>query len=138
MTVTQVDVTPLYLNNVLFESATEGYEKAISSVAFTPSSGVVTFQGGIPSATFTYPKPTSWTCDLEYAQDWDTADSLSNFLHAHEGETLAVTFYPINGGASITATIVIAPGAIGGNIGAVGTAKVSLGVSGKPAITPGV
>jgi hypothetical protein len=138
MTATQIDVSPLYLNDVIFATATSSFEKAISSVAFTPSTKTVTFQGGTPSATYSFPGPTSWTCDLTYAQDWDTAGSLSQFLHDNAGTSVPVTFTPASGGGSWAATIVIAPGAVGGNIGDVSTAKVSLGVSGTPAFTPAV
>lgn len=136
MTAVQIDVNPLYLSDIVFATADDSFEKAISSVTFTPSSKNATFQGGTPDATFTYPGPTTWTCDLEFAQDWDTANSLSLFLFNNQGETIAVTFTPKTGGASIAATLIVTPGSIGGNIGSVSTSKVSLGVQGKPTITP--
>jgi hypothetical protein len=136
MTTTAVTLAPLYLNDVSFVVEDDDYQAAIQSVAFTPSSKTVTEVGGTPDAVYTFPGPTSWTCDLSFMQDWSTANSLSLYLFNNDGQSKAVTFVPNTGGPTITATVVITAGAIGGDIGSVGKAKVSLGVSGKPVITP--
>ncbi|GAB3608590.1 hypothetical protein GCM10027414_07150 [Humibacter ginsengiterrae] len=137
MTATVIGVQPLFMNNVSFVVDTDEFAAAISSVTFTPSTKNVTFQGGTPDASFTFPTPATWTADLEFAQDWTTPNSLSFYLYNNAGTTKSVTFLPVAGGATITATLVIAEGAVGGAIGtAVPTAKVSLGVNGRPVITP--
>jgi hypothetical protein len=74
--------------------------------------------------------------DLTYAQDWAEASSLSRYLHDNEGERVTAVFEPIDGGPSVTATITITPGAIGGDTTAVAGATVQLG-STKPVIAAG-
>lgn len=140
MTVSPVAVAPLFLNDVIMQiGATNSFETAISSATFTPSTKLVTFQGGTPASIFNFPAPTTWTLDLEYAQDWDTTDSLANYLHANEGTVVPAVFTPKEGdedSPTVTANIIIAPGSIGGDIGSVGTSKVSLGVNGRPTVVP--
>lgn len=142
MTVTSIEVAPLFLNDIVMQIGTsDSFETAISSATFTPSNKLVTFQGGTPDSVFNFPGPTTWTLDLEYAQDWDTTGSLSNYLHANEGAVVAAVFTPKEGDSetpTVTANIIITPGSIGGDIGAVGTAKVSLGLNGRPVIVPHV
>lgn len=127
---------PLFIKDCLVQIGTDSYEKAVSAVSFVPSSTVQTFEGLSPDATYTDVSPATWTCQLTYVQDWDTAGSLANYLHEHEGETVTMTFEPITDGATVTADIVIAAGQIGGQKGGATTATVTLGVSGKPVITP--
>lgn len=136
MTATQIDVAPLFLNNYTLVIDSDSYEKAISSATFTPSSKIVSFQGGTPDASFNFPTPATWTCDLEFAQDWTTTGSLSQYLHTNEGLVKPCTFVPNADGPTVAANIIVTPGAIGGGVGTVGTAKVSLGVNGKPTIQP--
>lgn len=134
-----IAVTPVVLKDCLVQIAADDYAAAVSSVAFNPSSSTVTFKGLKPSATFTDVSAATWTCDLTFAQDWATAGSLSRYLFDHEGETVAATFAPQSGvGPSFTATIVIAPGAIGGAVDTTATATVSLGVQGRPELVPAV
>lgn len=132
-----VATVPLFMNNATLKIDTAGdnYESAISSVKFTPSSSVQTFTAISPGAVYTEAAPTTWTLDLEFVQDWDTADSLANYLLANKGVSKPCVFEPIDGGASVAATIILAPGAIGGAAGAFGTSTVSMGVLGDPVVT---
>lgn len=141
MTITTVDVDPLFLNDYTLVIDDDEFAAAISSATFTPKSSIVNFQGGRPSATFNFPTPATWTLDLEYAQDWSAATSLANYLHTNEGLIKAATFVPNvadDESPTVTANIIITPGAIGGKAAAVATSTVSLGVNGKPVITPAV
>lgn len=130
----EITVNPFVLRDVLFTVDADSYQAHVSAVTFTPASSIVNWQGLTPDATFSFPTATTWTADLEYAQDWSTADSLSRYLFEHEGDEVDVTFEPVAGGPSITATLVIVPGAIGGTVNQVATATVSLGVKGKPVL----
>lgn len=129
-----INVDPFILRDVLFTVAADEYSAHVSSVTFTPSSSVVTWQGLKPSATFTFGATATWTCDLAYAQDWSTDESLSRYLFENEGSEIAVVFEPVAGGPSVSATLIITPGAIGGAVNAVAVATVSLGVKGKPTL----
>ncbi len=58
---------------------------------------------------------------------------LLRYLLAHKGERKDVTFVPKAGGPSVTATLIITPGAIGGSAGAdLATATVTLPLIGEP------
>jgi hypothetical protein len=132
------DITPepLFLSNSTATIGTDNYEAAINSVTFTPSTSTVTFKGLKPGSVFTRQTAATWVCELQFVQDWETVGSLSNYLHANEGTSVTITFVPEDGGPSVTATVIITPGAIGGAVDTFGVATVSLGVDGKPAIAP--
>lgn len=126
---TPIDVKPLYLVDALLKIATANYEKHVSGVTFSPAVSSATWTGLTPSASFTRTGTPTWTCKLDYVQDWDTADSLSRFLFDHAGETVAVEFTPEGGatGETIVANITIVPGDIGGAGGAYATGSVTCG-----------
>ena len=129
------DLVPLVLKDVTLTIETDDYKKAVSSVTFTPSASTITWTG-LGGNTYSDTSTATWTCGLEFAQDWDTEDSLSAYLYTNEGTTKAVTFVPKAGGPSFTADVVITPGAIGGAVNAYATASVTLGVNGKPELVP--
>lgn len=135
-----VSVNPFVLKDVTLSIDGDTYEAHVSEVTFTPSASSTTWQGLTPSASFTDSSVATWTCTLAYAQDWSNPDSLSYKLHAEEGASWDVTFTPRKGSGqpSITATVTVTPGAIGGAVNGWATASVSLGVSGKPEIVPAV
>lgn len=132
----QIAVQPIILNDVLLsltlDAATHSFEKHVSQVELVPSSSPVVWKGLNPTASFTFPQTATWVCNLSYAQDWETTNSLARFLHDNEGETVAATFEPKLGGATWTANLVLTPGAIGGTVDSVAVATVALGVNGKP------
>lgn len=130
----EITVNPFVMRDVLFNVAADGYKAHVSSVTFTPSSTVVTWQGLTPAAAFSFGANATWTCDLEFAQDWSTASSLSRYLFENEGAEVEVVFEPVAGGPSITATLIVTPGAVGGAVNSVAVATVSLGVQGKPVL----
>lgn len=130
----QIAVVPILLKDVVLTLGTDSYEKHVSEVLFTPSSSIVNWAGLSPTSVFSFPTKATWTCQLTYAQDWATTNSLSKYLHDNEGEDVAATFDPVNGGPTWAATLYIVPGAIGGALNAVATATVVLGVSGKPTL----
>lgn len=132
----QITPTPLMMKDCLFqlEAAGDTYEKAITAVKFTPSASPVTLTAVAPGATYSDTPLATWVCDLTFAQDWADTDSLSRYLYDHEGDSVACTFEPITGGATITATLIITPGAIGGDVSAYALSTVQLGVVGKPAV----
>ena len=113
----------------------DAYEGEISAATFTPTSSTVPFTA-INGDTYTFAVPSTWVLDLAYAQDWAEADSLSRYLHENEGDRVEAVFEPIDGGPSVTATITIVPGAIGGDTTAVAGGTVQLG-STKPVIAAG-
>lgn len=134
----QIAVQPIYLKDCVLSVAGSDFEKALSSVTFTPSVTTATFKGLEPTAVFTNVGSSTWMVDLAYAQDWDTVGSLSAYLYEHEGAERTLTFEPVNGGASWSADVIIVPGAVGGAVDSYATASVSLPVQGRPTFTPAV
>lgn len=108
------------------------FARHVSQVEFTPSTSQVSWQGMSPDATVTDVTSATWVCALAYAQDWDSVESLSQYLYDNEGETVAATFEPKRGGRAWTADLVIVPGSIGGTVGAIAVGSVTLGVKGRP------
>jgi hypothetical protein len=138
MAATPITPAPFLLKNVslLIGPTDTNFEfaKAVDAVTFTPSASTVSWTG-LGGNTFTDVTTATWACALSYPQDWDDEDSLSRYLHEHEGEQVACTFKPKSAGTpSVTATLVITPGAIGGTVNQVAVATVTLGVIGKPVI----
>lgn len=132
-----IAVKPRVLKNYLVKIGADSFEKALNSVTLTPSSSTVTFKGGTPDAVFTDQTAPTWTCALSYAQDWETAGSLSVYLLQHEGESVDMEFSPLGSGPKFKATVIITSGAVGGAIDAFAVATVTLGVQGKPVFTAG-
>jgi hypothetical protein len=129
-----INVQPLFMKDVLFSVGTDSYEKHVSSVVFTPATTSVSWKGLEPSSTYTNVGTATWTVDISFAQDWETADSLSAYLFAEQGETKTVVFEPVNGGQGFTADIIIVAGAIGGAVDSYAETTVSLPVQGQPTL----
>lgn len=130
-----VAVAPFVLKNVTLKIAADNYEAHVSQVEFTPSASQVTWKSLTPSSVVTDVTTATWTCTIAYAQDWKTANSLAQYLHANEGTAVVAEFVPVVGAVGspkFTATLVITPGAIGGTVDAIATATVTLAVQGKP------
>lgn len=134
----QINVQPLYLKDVVLTVDGDTYEKHVSGVTFTPSVSTATFKGLESDAVFTQASNASWTVDLTYVQDWDTADSLSAYLFNNAGSEITLSFLPQTGSGTWTATVIVVPGAVGGQVDAYATSTVSLPVQGQPTYTPAV
>lgn len=132
-----IAIVPLVLKDVLLTIGTDDYRKHVNQVTFTPTAAQITWTG-LGGNTHTDVSTATWVVALAYAQDWETVDSLSQYLMEHEGETVAMVFGPKSGsGPTFTSDVVITPGAIGGAVSAYGTATVNLG-STKPVLVPAV
>ena len=131
-----IEVKPIVLRDCLLTIAADDYAKHVSGVTFNPTTGQVTWNGLTPDSAFAFPTSTTWGGQLDYAQDWETADSLSMYLYEHEGELVTMLFEPVKGGLGWEVDVYIAPGAIGGQVNAVATASVTLGVVGRPRPVP--
>ena len=137
----QINVTPRVFKNYLlkFGAAGDNYEKHVSGVTLTPTASMVTWKGAAPDAVFSDVTSATWSLTLDVAQDWETPDSLSQFLFENEGSTIeGLEFSPLGAGPKFTVDVVVTPGQIGGAIDAIGTQSVTLGVIGKPVFTAGM
>jgi hypothetical protein len=136
---TTLTVEPLVLKDVelTLEAAGDDFRKHVSGVTFTPTSAQQTWTG-LGLNTHTDSGTPTWVLQLDYVQDWSSADSLSRYLYDHEGDTnVPASFRPISGaGPSFTANVSIVPGAIGGQVNAYAATSVTLGCD-RPVLVPG-
>jgi hypothetical protein len=99
---------------------------AFDTIVWKPVSGVNQTQVG----------PITWSCTLTLGQDLKTG-SLTDFLLLNHGIVGSLEFYPKGGTLPLVKgnVTIVAPSQIGGAVGEVGTATVTLGFVGKPTIT---
>ena len=133
-------VSPLVLKDVLLTIGTgapDDFARHVSSVVLEPSTSSVTWHGLSPDASFSDQTAPVWTCKLSFAQDWTSANSLSKYLLANSGKTMPAVFKP-NASATtqvtVSCSLILTPGAIGGEVNKVMEATVTLGVSGVPTV----
>ena len=133
---TVIAVQPIVYKDVSLKIEADNYEAHVSKVELTPSVNTQTWKGLTPSASFTDSSSPAWVAALDYAQDWETPNSLSRYLFEHQGETVTAIFQPKAGSGlpAFTVELVITPGPIGGSIDAFSTGSVSLGVNGQPVL----
>lgn len=129
-----IAVSPYILKDCLFTVEADSYEAHVSQVEFTPSAPTATWKGLTPDASFSFVGTATWMCNLTFAQDWSTADSLSRYLFENEGDEIDVVFEPVAAGPSISATLMATPGSVGGSVDSVATSTVTLTVKGKPTL----
>ena len=126
-----IPVTPYSLKNATFSVAADDYTAAINQVRFTPSTSASTWRG-IGGNVIKDQTIAEWSCVVTFLQDLE-ATSFARYLHANDGAVVAAEFIPKAGGPSITATVVLSPGDIGGAAdGNLAAAEVTLAVQDKP------
>lgn len=131
----QIDVAPRAQKNLRLSIGADTFEKHVSSVQWAPSSSTVEWRGGTPDAVFTDITSETWTASVTLIQDWETEDSLANFLLEHAGEKVTAAYKPdADGTFEITAEITLASPAIGGAVNAFNESTVAMG-STKPVVT---
>jgi hypothetical protein len=133
-----IAVAPIVLKDVVFTVGTDDYQAHVSSVKFTPAMNAVAWKGLTPTSVFSDAGSPVWSCVISFAQDWTTANSLSAYLLANAGTQKVVVFKPqgaTTGKPVFTATLVIVPGDIGGDVDTVPVATVTMGVVGAPVKT---
>ena len=109
---------------------------SVSRVQFDPNTPIAAWKGLTPTSVHQDVAATEWTATLDYAQDFETANSLAQYLMANPGKQVTAEFTPKKGtGAKkVTATITLVPGGIGGGVGEFATSTVTLPVSGQPTL----
>lgn len=130
-----ISAAPFVLKDAVLNVDADSYEAHVSSVQFAPTSSTVTWQGITPAASFSDSTSPTWTCTLAYAQDWTTADALSQYLMDNAGQTKTIVFQPLgatSGDPTFTAEVIIAAGPIGGPVNTVQVGTVTLGCKGAP------
>lgn len=125
--------TPLFLKNATVKfGATDTYEAAVRDIKFTPTTSVVTTRAMTPTAIYQDVEIASWTVEMTFLQDW-AVGSLGRYLMTNEGTAVTLIFTPISGGVTVTATVTVSPGAIGGAVGEYAESTITL-PSSKPVL----
>ncbi len=125
--------TPYSLKNATLSIEADDYTAAVTQVEFTPSTATSTVRT-IDGVAHKDQSTSEWTCTIGFIQDLDPS-GLLRYLLDNDGETKSVVFTPTTAGPSISADLVVSPGAIGGTAGAdLAVASVTL-VSTKPVFT---
>lgn len=130
-------MSALFLKSASVTVSGVEYADLVSNVVFTPTTPTVTHKG-ISGKVSTSTGATEWTVTFDYAQSFDTAGSLALRLFNDAGKQVPVIFKPEGSAAAttITATVTLLPGTIGGAIDTAAVASVTLPVDGKPTIVP--
>lgn len=133
----EIEVKPFILTDVDLTLGGNDYAASVSQVEIAPNGGqLVSWKGLKKGSVFNFPTEPTWQLNLGFAQDFETAQSLSNYLFQHYGDTVPGTFAPKSGGGHWTFDAILVPGSIGGQGDAVATASVTLGLAGKPVWVP--
>jgi hypothetical protein len=127
-----IDIDPLLIEDAVVTFGTNDHSAAVRSAVFNPNATVQRWRG--MSKTSQVKKyTTDWALDLEKAQDWETANSLSLYLRANEGLEVPVTVKPRSGsGPTFSATVLVPPIPIGGVAEQIATSTISLGCTSRP------
>lgn len=126
-----VSVSPITLKNATLTVASDDYTAAVTSVTFEPSAEWEWVDSLLGNS---YPllSRVRWECSVEWLQDM-TASSLTRYLLNNTGKVVTVVFTPVVG-KSVTATVMLVPGSLGGGVENLLTSTASLPVSGSPTV----
>lgn len=120
------------------------YACSVKRAELVPEAGdVSTYRTLCPDGTFSSVAGSTWSLELEGAQDWAAA-GLSRFLFEHEGEELAfrVDQYgnphtPTDGEPEMSGTVRAVAAGYGGTVDEYAEFAVTLPVVGRPALGTG-
>ena len=129
---TVVGVEPLYLDNAALIAEGKDFAAAANKIEVVPSTSTATFRGLKRGAVFSNTAVESYALNIDFAQDFETATSFSNYCYENEGKIETFTIAPKDGGQAWTVKAQIVPGSIGGAGAAHAVSSISLPVQGKP------
>jgi hypothetical protein len=122
---------------VLFKApvsvGTDEYSAHLNRAEFVPTQPTASFTD-LDGKVTNFGGDSGWVLELGGAQDWETVNSLSSFLNAHEGDEIEVSF-PF-AGSTHTGTAIAAAVNIGGTINTPAVWTKQLQVQGAPTSTP--
>lgn len=129
----------LILNDIVLTIGTDNYEASVKKVRLVPTTPVAKWKGMTPGSVVNVAGDPEWVMELAFAQDHDTATSMSLYLAANVGTEKTITLKPkkpASGTAPLyTVKVLILPGPIGGDLDSVAEGDVSLPVNGQPVRT---
>ncbi|GAB6857869.1 hypothetical protein [Microbacterium xylanilyticum] len=112
------------------------FELQVSKVELVPSTNVQVWKGLAPTAVYQDIAQPEWVANIDYAQDFETANSWAQYSLANVGKKVTMKFTPKKGAGlkAATVTVTLLPGAIGGTVGTFATGSVALPVDGQPVL----
>lgn len=129
---TAITVAPIIINNCLLKLGTNNYEAHVAKATLTPNHTIVRRKGLTPTARFAVAADPEWTLELDTTQDYETVNSLSNYLLANQGTVVTGQLSPVAGGTAWDISVMALASAIGGDGDSVAASDVSLPVIGQP------
>ena len=125
----------IYLTKAKLEIGSDEYTAAISGCVIKPNTPTAVFAdigGGVQA----FAGNPDWVLEVDFAQDYVTANSLSQFLLTNVGQSKVFKLTPLTGGTPkvVTISAVCVPSDIGGAARTVAISKVSLPCVGQPVI----
>ncbi|WP_417561869.1 hypothetical protein [Microbacterium sp.] len=115
---------------------TDEYTAHLSQSEFQPTQPTASFTD-IEGTVSNFGGKSGWALVLAGAQDWETVNSLSQYLLTHDAEEVEVTV-TLPGGGTATGTVIAAATNIGGTANTPMTFSTTMQVLGTPTFTPGV
>lgn len=135
-----IAVKPITLNNISLKIGADNYEAHVNKCRLVPTTPVTKWKGMTPGSAVNMAGDPEWMLELGFAQDHETANSMSLYLAANIGKAVSVELKPVKpAGAATAATytvsVLILPGPVGGDLDTTGVGDVSLPVNGQPVRT---
>jgi hypothetical protein len=136
-----VNIAPkvLILNDIVLTIGADNYEASVKKCRLVPTTPVAKWKGMTPGSAVNVAGDPEWVMELGFAQDHETANSMSQYLQANTGTEKTVIIKPkkpASGTAPLyTVKVLILPGPIGGDLDTVAEGDVSLPVNGQPVRT---
>lgn len=134
-----IGVAPITLKDVDLKIGADNYEAHVHRVRLVPTVSPVIWKSLTPTGSYQDQTNPTWAAELAGAQDQATTNSLSQYLNdpANIGQQKTMVFKPRKTGTAgtiptYTATVIIAPVPIGGDVDTVPTFEVTLGIVGAP------
>ncbi|MBU4213838.1 MAG: hypothetical protein KJ792_04185 [Actinobacteria bacterium] len=125
--------TPYAMNAAQLTLGADDYTTAVTQAELQPQ----TVDAVLGIGGNKYRSPADWKLAVGLLQDDDPA-GLLRYLFDHEGETVAFTLVPRDGGTVWSGSTVLSPASVGGSAStALATTTVTLEVIGKPVPTAG-
>lgn len=124
---TETPAAPRLVRHITLTVGNTSFSKHVNNCTFTPTASSSEWRGGTPDAVFTDSPPASWANALTFVQDWETENSLCNYMLEHDGEKADIIYKPqAEGSVSFLAEVTIVAPTIGGAVGAFNESTVTM------------
>lgn len=129
----KITAKPVLFRNPVSIGADE-YTAHLNRAEFVPTQPTASFTD-LDGKTTNFGGVSAWVLELAGAQDWETLNSLTQYLLANEGIEVEATV-ELPGGGTATGTVIVAATNIGGTINTPMTFAKQLQAQGAPEFTP--